>query len=332
MPAREFDLIKRYFADWRVHDKGVLLGVGDDCALIIPPTGEVLAVSVDTMVSGVHFFPDTLAAVIGYRALAVSVSDLAAMGAEPLSFTLSLTLPDADEAWLSEFSRGLRIAADEYAISLVGGDTTRGPLTIGVQVLGCVPQALALKRQGAKVGDLVCVTGTLGDAGAGLALVQEGGDASAFTLDVLLASAETVISRFFCPTPRLAYGRLLRSYASACIDVSDGLVADLSHVVEVSSVGAVVNICQLPLSKSIQENPGRDCVEFALSSGDDYELCFTIAKDRWHALQNDAQYRHLTKTVPVTVIGHVVADSGVTVQGSQGGGARSAANSGYHHF
>ncbi len=331
MPAREFDLIKRYFADWPTLDKSVLLGVGDDCALINPPAGEVLAVSVDTMVSGVHFFPDTPAAIVGFRALAVSVSDLAAMGAVPLSFTLSLTLPDADEPWLSEFSRGLRTAADQYGISLVGGDTTRGPLTIGVQVIGSVPQALALIRRGAKVGDLVCVTGTLGDSGAGLSLLQEHGNVSVYTLDDVLASPDALISRFFCPTPRLAFGYLLRSYASACIDVSDGLIADLSHVVDASSVGAVIQSHQLPLSEALRNSLCEDPVTLALSSGDDYELCFTVSEDRLNALLDDARYSELAKTAPLTVIGRIVSGQGVVVQNMQGD-TQSVTSSGYHHF
>jgi thiamine-monophosphate kinase len=311
----EFDLIHRYFSGWESYSDGVLLGVGDDCALLKPAAGTVLAVSTDTMVAGVHFFADTAAAIIGYRALAVSVSDLAAMGAAPMAFTLSLTLPNADEIWLEAFSRGLRLAAAAFGISLVGGDTTRGPLTIGVQVIGTNPSGESLTRRGAKPEQLICVSGSLGDAGAGLRQADSLMDRSRLSLEMLRQAPDSLLARFLCPTPRLALGQLLRHYASACIDISDGLVADLAHIMKASGVAAIVESDRLPLSAALRQFNPPDITRLALAAGDDYELCFTIAASRWQALQADENFIRLSASVPVTVVGKVVAGSGVVVTG-----------------
>lgn len=268
MALGEFDLIRRYFTNLGAAE-GVALGVGDDGAVLDIPPGHQLVSVMDTLVAGVHFPEDTTPFDIGYRALAVNLSDLAAMGAEPRWFTLALTLPKADETWLTGFAAGLRSLAERFGIALVGGDTTRGPLTITVQAEGLVPIGQALRRSGARPGDGIYVTGTLGDAAAGLALhqgsLQTDGD-----------TAEFLRSRFFRPEPRVQTGLALRGMATACIDVSDGLLQDLGHVLAASGVGARLELDRLPLSAALRQSADQRACELALSGGDDYELCFTL--------------------------------------------------------
>jgi thiamine-monophosphate kinase len=265
----EFQLIDRFFTRQRVRRDDVLLGVGDDAALLRVPEGQALAVSVDTLVEGVHFLSDMPPRDLGYRALAVNLSDLAAMGAQPAWATLALTLPCAEVDWLGEFSAGFFELAHEFDVQLVGGNTARGPLSVTVQVHGFVPPAHALTRRGARAGDLVFVTGTLGDAALGLRI--ERGELQAADDD-----AATLRGRFRHPTPRVAAGVALRGLASACIDVSDGLLADLGHILDASGVGARVWVDDLPLSTAYVHARG-DATDWnaALNGGDDYELCFT---------------------------------------------------------
>lgn len=267
MALGEFDLIRRYFTSLGVAE-GVALGVGDDGAVLDIPPGHQLVSVVDTLVAGVHFPEDTTPFDIGYRALAVNLSDLAAMGAEPRWFTLALTLPKVDETWLAGFAAGLRNLADRFGLALVGGDTTRGPLTITVQAEGLVPSGQALKRSGARPGDGIYVTGTLGDAAAGLALHQGSLQAD--------DAADFLRGRFFRPEPRVQTGLALRGLATACIDVSDGLLQDLGHVLAASGVGARLDLACLPLSPALQTLPRKEVLEWTLSGGDDYELCFTL--------------------------------------------------------
>jgi thiamine-monophosphate kinase len=286
MSRSEFDIIERFFTRPIPQRGDVPLGIGDDAALLSPPTDQQLAVSVDTLVAGVHFPLDSAAETVGHKALAVNLSDLAAMGAEPAWATLALTLPAADDAWLSAFAAGFFALAEQYQLQVVGGDTTRGPLSITVQVMGFVPQGAALTRAGASAGEGIYVTGTLGDAAAGLALRLGRLDSEQVAAEV----AATLIARLERPTPRLAAGRALRGLASSAIDISDGLAADLGHVLAASGVGAVVDCQRLPLSTAYQALaalPGAALDwQTAASHGDDYELCFTVPAEKEPLLQS----------------------------------------------
>jgi len=264
----EFDLIRRYFHRPQAGKSGVTLGIGDDCALLAPTPGMLQAISVDTSIAGVHFPPDANPADIGFRALTVSLSDLAAMGATARWCTLALTLPSAGEAWLEAFSYGFFEAAEKAGVVLVGGDTTRGPLSITVQVQGEVPAGQALLRSGAKEGDYLYVSCTLGDAGAGLAVYQKHLEAGAHTNHLLQA--------YLRPEPELATGIALRGIASSCIDISDGLLADLGHILESSAVGAEIDLAAIPLSAALLACYEKTrALELALTAGDDYRLCFS---------------------------------------------------------
>jgi len=291
MSLGEFELIYRYFSALG-RGEAVDLSVGDDCAILHLEPGERLAVSVDTMVEGVHFPEETFPEDLGFRALSVAASDLAAMGARPLAATLSLTLPEPDELWLHAFSQGFAQAVGDYALPLVGGDTTRGPLTIGVQVLGALPVDRALTRGGASPGDSVCVSGTLGDAAAAVAYLR-----GEWSPDV--EEAEQLLQRFYRPRARLELGRSLLGRASAAIDISDGLLADAGHIADASGVGLRIDPDLLPLSVPLAAYGDRDAVlRWALAGGDDYELCFTLPHG---------------EAIPAgcTRVGEVVAGSGV---------------------
>lgn len=269
MAASEFELIYRYFAALG-RGPAVDLGVGDDCAILRLDLGERLATTVDTVVEGVHFPEDAFPEDVGYRAVAVAVSDLAAMGARPLGMTLAITLPAVDELWLHTFSEGVAAAVARLQVPLVGGDTTRGPLTIAVQAFGALPLEQGLLRTGAAPGDRVCVSGTLGDAAAGLTVLNgewRGSDEHADYLE----------RRYYRPTPRLSLGQSLLGSASAAIDISDGLVADAGHIAAASGVKITIDPDTLPLSEALQTLPDRDrALRWALTGGDDYELCFTL--------------------------------------------------------
>jgi len=277
MALAEFDLIKRYFAVHRLQNPFNELGIGDDCALLRLPAGQQLALTTDTMVENVHFFADVDPFALGHKLLAVNLSDLAAMGAEPFAVTLALTLPKVDEGWLKAFAAGFMQLAQYYRVDLIGGDTTAGPLTLSVQAMGSVPAGTALMRSSAKAGDLVFVTGTLGDAGLGLKIKQ----------GFACTDPTLPLQRFNQPTPRVAEGLLLREIAHACIDISDGLAADLGHILEQSRVGACLDWDRLPLSEQV-----RDYIEctgdwrMPLTAGDDYELCFTVPPERVAMLPN----------------------------------------------
>jgi thiamine-monophosphate kinase len=310
----EFELIARYFdsPDFAVPDaEGVLLGVGDDAALLRLPPGEDLAVSVDTLVAGVHFPSDSSPEQIGHRALAVNLSDLAAMGARPLWFTLALTLPEADEAWLAGFSRGLAALARLYHVALVGGDTTRGPLSITIQVHGSVPAELALRRDGARAGDDVWVSGHPGTAALGLRQLLAGGP------------RDEAARVFLAPVPRIALGLALRGLASAAIDVSDGLLADAGHIAGRSGVAIVLERERLPFSPPLAAlaDP-QDACALALTGGDDYELCFTAPPRHAAAIAGAGADLGLA----CTRIGRVLAGQGVSCTGFV---PRAA---GYQHF
>lgn len=269
MPVDEFSLIYRYFSDLGRGD-AVDLSVGDDCAILRLQEGERLATSVDTMVAGVHFPPDSFPEDIGFRAVAAAASDLAAMGARPLGMTVALTLPEADELWLNAFSQGLAAAVGQYQLPLVGGDTTCGPLAVCVQVLGALPMTQALLRGGAGVGDAVYVSGNLGDAAGALAFLQ-----GQWQPDP--DHAEYLLDRFNRPEPRFDLGRDLLGRASAAIDISDGLLADAGHVAAASGVKISIDTGLIPLSPALLSRDCRETImQWALTGGDDYELCFTL--------------------------------------------------------
>ncbi len=266
MGAGEFDLIARIRA--RVATRAdVVLGIGDDAALLAPPPGRQLVVTADTLNDGVHFPRGTSPADVGWKALAVNLSDLASMGAEPAWCTLSLSLPQSDPAWIEGFLDGFLDLAGQHGIALVGGDTTRGPLSIAVTAMGLVEPGRALRRDGARVGDEVWVTGTLGDAAGGLALLDR-------------EPVPALRARLDRPTPRVAAGRALAGIATACVDVSDGLLADLGHVCARSHAAAHIDVDALPASAALREAFGEaDRIALQASGGDDYELCFTAPAD-----------------------------------------------------
>jgi thiamine-monophosphate kinase len=311
----EFEIIARYFTARQGDD--LLLGIGDDAAVI--DVHEPIVVAVDTLVGGIHFPPDLGAHAIGHRALAVNLSDLAAMGSNPRWATLALTLPEADEDWLQGFAAGFFDLAERHAVGLVGGDTTRGPLTITVQVIGTTTNGRYLTRGGGAVGDDVYVTGTLGDSAAALPLLARQSSPTAGEAELM--------ERFRYPAPRVAAGVALASIATAAIDISDGLVADLGHVCRQSGCGASIDIEHLPLSAALRSVCSVErAEEFALGGGDDYELCFTAHPE--HAAEVAAALAR--SSVRLTRIGRLVAGSGVVC--CRGGQPVPVAVPGYTHF
>jgi thiamine-monophosphate kinase len=320
MKPMEFSLIDRIRERTAQNRDDVRLGIGDDAALLAVPPNQELAVAIDTMVEGVHFPTGTAATDIGWKALAVNLSDLAAMGATPAWALLALTLPRADEAFVDGFATGFAQLAQTYRLALVGGDTTRGALTISVAVHGFVPPGKALPRNGAQVGDTVLVTGTLGDAAGGLKLLQQGHRDD--------PQRTYLVERLNRPTPRVAAGLALRERASACIDVSDGLLADLGHICAASGVGAEIEAPLLPRSSALldlfDDTASRD---FALSGGDDYELCFTVPAR--HVANVQADLARLG--CGATRIGRIVKGSGVSVRDREGNRLE-AGRQGWDHF
>lgn len=318
MPSAEFDLIQQYFSHDYPQRTDVVLSVGDDAALCNVPAGQQLAISVDTLVAGVHFPLETAAEAIGHKALAVNLSDMAAMGAQPAWMTLALTCPHIEPKWLQGFAHGLRQLATAANVSLIGGDTTRGNLTITIQIMGLVPAGQALTRSGAQVGDGIYVTGSLGDAGLGLAIVQ--GRATA-------AQADWLTRRLSHPSPRWQAGRALLGIANSAIDISDGLAADLGHILTASGVGATLIVDDLPLSTAMQAAVTQEQAwQYALTAGDDYELCFTVPAAA-QALLPDllspaARYSHIGTIETMTGLRCVRRD----------GSAFSLTQTGYQHF
>ncbi|HTD03411.1 thiamine-phosphate kinase [Undibacterium sp.] len=311
----EFDLIKHYFArpahTGASADPRIALGIGDDCALLNPTPGMQLAISSDMLVSGRHFFPDADPAMLGHKCLAVNLSDLAAMGAEPLAFTLALSLPEANPAWLAPFSAGLLALADKYQCALIGGDTTKGPLNICITIFGEIPPGQALRRDAAQVGDDIWVSGTLGDARLALA-----GYWKEHTELIRMDDSEHSLAalRMHQPSPRIELGMALRGIAHAALDISDGLAGDLGHVLERSGVGACLQLDSLPagpvLSRQVQEIRRQ----YTLAGGDDYEICFTApAAKRAEVIAAGA-----SSGTPVTRIGSIEQAGGLRLVGADG--------------
>lgn len=318
MAVGEFELIRRYF-DRGFTSSSVSLGVGDDCALLRVPENRELAVSVDTLVAGVHFPENGDPQKIAHRALSVSLSDLAAMSADPHWFTLCITLPDADENWLAGFSKGLFEAATQYDCELVGGDTTRGPLSLSLQVMGSVPSDLALRRSGACVGDSLFVTGTVGDGAAALAAMLR-------KVKVSHEAYGYLMQRYYQPRPCFKEAQALRGIASSAIDVSDGLAQDLSHICVASQVGAIIDLPALPISSAVEAcGTTSQQREWALHGGDDYQLCFTVPPENLVKLE-----KCIDRGLKATHIGEIIAEQ--QLMGRTQGKLYPLKKSGYQHF
>lgn len=316
----EFELIRNYFAAIGRDGSGsVRLGVGDDCAIIAPPSERELVISIDTMVEGTHFLPGTAPAQIATRIMGAALSDLAAMGAQPAFFTLALTLPESNPDWLQSFSAALADMAKRYGVQLVGGDTTRGPLTISIQVHGWCHKGKALRRDGAKPGDRIFVTGTLGDSRGGLESIQQPQSTG--------YNHHYLHQRFFEPEPRLDTGQIIAEFATSAIDVSDGLLADLDHILQGSGVGAMINLDELPISEALHHWAGeKTSRDWALRGGEDFELCFTVPamlepKLNWALREHD---------VAVTCIGQISAEPGILLVDD--GHVSAVEPQGYNHF
>ena len=320
MGLGEFVLIDRYFRACGARRADVVAGVGDDAALLNVPDDNELVAATDTLVAGVHFPLGSPAASIGHRALAVNLSDLAAMGARPAWALLALTLPEAQASWLGEFAAGFCELALAHDVELVGGDTTRGPLCVTVTLLGFAPRGAALRRSGGHAGDAVFVSGTPGDAAAGLAL-RAGRMSAAAELSRYLCE------RFELPTPRVTLGQELRAFASACIDVSDGLFADAARLAHASGTGLEIDYEALPVSEALQRVAGAERArQLALTGGDDYELCFSVAEENLGALMNALPPQRWG----YSRIGVLRAAAGAAVL--RDGSVMQFSHSGYQHF
>ena len=321
----EFSLIEQFCQGIGVQHPQTRLSVGDDAAVIHIPDGMELAVSVDSMVAGVHFLADTPAAYLAHKLLAVNVSDMAAMGATAKWATMTLTIPSIDSVWLAEFSQHLNRVANNYDVQLIGGDTTQGPLNLSLQIMGLLPKGAALTRSGAQQGDDVYVSNTVGDAALALqALMQEES-----ALYQPFSQCSSLLRALHQPEPQIALGQALQGIASACIDVSDGVVADLSHIAEQSAVSIKLNVALLPVSPHYQEyiHAGGD-LDLALSGGDDYQLAFTAAPEHRQTLQGIAS----EIGTPITLIGQVIASTDEKVALFQGAERYQLNKVGYQHF
>jgi len=312
MACSEFSLISQYFNRQSTSRDDVKLGIGDDAAVLELATNEQLVVTTDTLVEGVHFPKATEPFDIGYKLMAVNLSDLAAMGAEPRWASLALTLPNANEDWLEQFSAGLFELANQYSVQLIGGDTTRGPLTLSLTLHGVVASGTCLQRNGAQVGDAIVVSGQLGDAGLALQHVLTNKKTTA-----------TLLTRLNRPSPRVELGQCLVSQASAAVDISDGLIADLGHILNQSQLGADLYLDKLPLSDEVRAVVDGVDWSLPLTAGDDYELCFTIAESTLARLVTDG--------IELTRIGTVTEDAGIRCLLANGEQVMMS-EQGYEHF
>jgi thiamine-monophosphate kinase len=315
----EFNLIKAYF---KRSSNNTDLGVGDDAALVRISPGHQLAISTDMSVAGTHFFHDCPPYFIGWKTLAVNISDMAAMGANPKWATLAIAMPNVNSDWLSEFSRGFFDCADNFRVSLIGGDTTRGPLNISVQIMGEVPYGMALRRDGAKAGDEIWVSGTLG--GAALAVFKTKNN----TLDAKKITDQCLLKKLQHPQPQVNLGLALRQIAHSAIDLSDGLIADLNHILESSSLGAIIEWSKIPCFNATTENLSAEAIQqFALTGGDDYELCFTAP------IKQHAEIMQIGKLlgIQLTAIGNLHDGEGLTILDAASNPIK-IKGTGYDHF
>ncbi len=314
----EFELIQEFFTRDPIPARGTSVAVGDDCALVRVEPSTDLAITVDTLVSGVHFLPDTDPHLLGYKALAVNLSDLAAMAAEPRWCTLALTLPSVEREWLKAFSAGFFELAEKYQIELIGGDTTRGPLAITIQAMGQCPSGMALRRSGARPGDLIYVSGPIGSAGFGLKMQQ--GE---------IKSDSACMRALLKPEPQLELAIALRGIASACIDVSDGLLSDLGHILTSSEVGGEIQINQIPFDPFVEAYLKQSAdYHFALTAGDDYELCFTVPPEMKERLTE----RTKTLGLEIYEVGRITSQRGLDVRFIDGTVMPPPKHSGFQHF
>lgn len=321
MPLTEFEIIDKYFRHLTGKNDRAVVAIGDDAAVINIPYGRQLVTSVDTLVGGVHFFQDTDPFNVGYKSLAVNISDLAAMGAQPLWTTLALTVPDNDPDWMEKFAAGFATVANKYGVSLIGGDLTHGPLSITIQIMGIVERNLALTRGGAGTGDGIYVSGCLGGAGLALACRKQ---ELAHTVQPSQSSTE----RLLRPDPKVKLGRALLKLATAAIDISDGLASDLGHILESSGKGATVNLDSIPLCDDLGQIADQDTrLQIGLCSGDDYELCFTVPeKDiiRFEQVREELN-------IPLFRIGEITNGHSIKWLNADGSEYQLAAT-GYRHF
>jgi thiamine-monophosphate kinase len=321
MAAGEFSLINTYFKTPSTR-RDVTMGVGDDCAIVTPPAGKQLAVTTDTLVNGIHFPPETSPADIACKAIAVNLSDLAAMGARPAWLTLALTLPEVDESWVRAFADSFHAMADKYKVQLIGGDTTQGPLSITLQAIGIIDPQRVMRRDGARPGDAIYVSGTLGDAAAGLKILQQG--------QLIDENQAWLVNRLNRPQARVELGCRVAAFCRCAIDISDGLAADLGHILEASNCGATVNIDSIPLSHQLVEySNNRNEVDWnrVLSGGDDYELCLVVSSE------NESRLMQLAGelSLPLTRIGRIEAQ-GVLNFIDEAGAKFLFNDTGYEHF
>ena len=322
MPGEEFALIQKYFHNLTAARADVVRGIGDDAAVLAVPAGHELVVSTDILICDVHFPAATQPADVGFKSMAVNLSDMAAMGAEPRWATLALTLPAADPGFLGPFCAGFAESAQAFDVALVGGDLTRGPLSITVQIMGTVPAGSALTRSGARPGDQIWVTGELGSAALGLSVLQGRQRA-------MEPGLTDCVRRLNRPQPRVQAGLLLRGVASAAIDISDGLLTDLQHLLRASGVGARIELSTIPMGVALSALPGEaERWQFALGGGDDYELCYTVAPAQAATL---AQYLK-TSRCTASYIGNVTGGSGIAWIAAGGGAVDFGARTGYQHF
>ena len=320
--SAEFALIDNYFKNL-TNQHGVVVGIGDDGAVICSDNSSQLVVATDTLVESVHFPPEATAAEIASRVLCVNLSDMAAMGAVPKWFTLALTLPaeKACDVWLRGFSQGLETIAAEHNIALIGGDTTAGPLTLSITLIGEVPLGKSLQRSGAKPDDVIFVSGTLGDGAAAL-------DALTNNKQSAFAKSTRLLTHFYRPQPQIELGLGLREYASACIDISDGLVADLGHLCRVSHVSAEINSQKLPIHSELKQVPEQQYLQWALTGGDDYQLCFTVPRSKLSDFDAWLSSQHFS----VTKIGKIMAIDHNQPEIKVDGSPMPTVLGGYDHF